>query len=112
MITYKNSNMDKYKIIKFNEQYFDQTAELIALFRDQLRKYKGIDSTPDIVSASKELTSISKDENYPIYLCLENKIVVGYMILKIDGVIWVEQIYVSRSRLGRTRPTRRAWPWP
>ena len=97
MITYKNSNMDKYKIIKFNEQYFDQTAELIALFRDQLRKYKGIDSTPDIVSASKELTSISKDENYPIYLCLENEVVVGYMMLKVDGVIWVEQIYVKES---------------
>ena len=97
MIAYRINNMDKYEIIKFSEQYFDQTAELISLFRNQLRKYKGIDSTPDIVSASKELTSISKDENYPIYLCLENEVVVGYMMLKIDGVIWVEQIYVKES---------------
>lgn len=89
--------MNKYEVIKFDKQYFDQTAELISLFRNQLRKYKGIDSNPDINSASEELISISKDENYPIYLCLENKIVVGYMILKIDGVIWVEQIYVRES---------------
>lgn len=97
MRTYRNSNMDKYKIIKFDEQFFNQTAELISLFRNQLRQFKGIDIKPDIDSASKELISISKDENYPIYLCLENQIVVGYMILKIDGVIWVEQIYVKES---------------
>ena len=90
-------NMNNFKIIKFDELYFDQTAELLSLFRNQLRKYKGIDNKPDIDSASKELTSILKDNNYLIYLCLKNKIVVGYMVLKIDGVIWVEQIYVIES---------------
>ena len=89
--------MNKFDIIKYNEQYFNQTAELLSLFRVQLRKYKDIDSEPDIESAKRELDSFSKDENYPIYLCLENGTVIGYMILKIDGVIWVEQIYVMES---------------
>ena len=89
--------MNEFKIIKYTEQYFNQTAELLSLFRDQLRKFKDIDSEPDIESAKRELDSFSKDENYPIYLCLENEKVVGYMILKIDGVIWVEQIYVMES---------------
>ena len=89
--------MNKFDIIKYNEQYFNQTAELLSLFRVQLRKYKDIDSEPDIESAKRELDSFSKDENYPIYLCLEKEKVVGYMVLKIDGVIWVEQIYVDES---------------
>ena len=89
--------MNKFKIIRYSEKYFDQTAELLSLFRDQLRKYKGIDSKPDIFSAKTELTSFSKDENYPIYLCLEADNVIGYMILKIDEVIWVEQIYVKEA---------------
>ena len=89
--------MNKFKIIRYSEKYFDQTAELLSLFRDQLRKYKGIDSKPDILSAKVELTSFSKDENYPIYLCLEADNVIGYMILKIDEVIWVEQIYVKEA---------------
>ena len=32
--------MDNFKIIKYNEKYFNQTAELLSLFRDQLRKFK------------------------------------------------------------------------
>ena len=93
--------MNNFKIIKYNEQYFNQTAELLSLFRDQLRKFKDIDSKPDLASAKRELDSFSKDENYPIYLCLENGTVIGYMILKIDGVIWVEQIYVKESHRRR-----------
>lgn len=89
--------MIQFKVIKYSQEYFYRTAELLSLFRDQLRKYKGIDSKTDIESALEELESFSKDENYPIYLCLENKKVIGYMVLKIDGVIWVEQIYVDET---------------
>lgn len=89
--------MIQFKVIKYSQEYFYRTAELLSLFRDQLRKYKGIDSKTDIESALEELESFLKDENYPIYLCLENKKVIGYMVLKIDGVIWVEQIYVDET---------------
>ena len=89
--------MIQFKVIKYSQEYFYRTAELLSLFRDQLRKYKGIDSKTDIESALEELESFSKDENYPIYLCLENEKVIGYMVLKIDGVIWVEQIYVDET---------------
>lgn len=89
--------MSQFKVVKYSKEYFSKTAELLSLFRYQLRKYKGIDSKPDIKSALEEVDSFSKDENYPIYLCLEKEKVVGYMVLKIDGVIWVEQIYVDES---------------
>ena len=85
--------MNNFKIIKYNEQYFNQTAELLSLFRDQLRKFKDIDSKPDLESAKRELDSFSKDENYPIYLCLENDVVIGYMILKRT----VRQLFADRK---------------
>lgn len=85
------------KVIKFNEKYFKETAELLSLFRVQLRKFKGIESKPDLDSAKEELKSFANDENFPIYVCLEDEKVIGYMILKIDGVIWVEQIFVKEE---------------
>lgn len=83
------------KIIKYNESYFEQTSNLLAHFRMLLRSFKSIDSEPDYKDARRELQSFSEDPNYPIYLCVEKDEVLGYMILKIDGVVWVEQIYVS-----------------
>ena len=85
------------EIIRYNNLYFKQTAELLALFRVQLRKFKGIDSEPDIEDAKRELNSFSLDENYPIYICVDNYDVLGYMILKIDEAVWVEQIYVKED---------------
>lgn len=85
------------KVIEFDEKYFNQTAELLSLFRVQLRKFKGIESNPDLDSAKDELNSFANDENYPIYLCVEKEQIIGYMILKIDGVIWVEQLFVRED---------------
>ena len=85
------------KVIEFEKKYFDQTAELLSLFRVHLRKFKGIESNPDLDSAKDELNSFANDENYPIYLCVEKEQIIGYMILKIDGVIWVEQLFVREG---------------
>ena len=85
------------EVIRYEKQYFDQTAILLSLFRTHLKSFKGINDKPDIKSAKEELDSFGKDENYPIYLCIDNNIVLGYMILKYDGVIWVEQIYVKED---------------
>lgn len=85
------------EIVKYSQKYFNETAILLADFRVQLRKFKGIDSEPDIKSANEEVKNFASDENYPFYLCLENNEVIGYMILKIDGVIWVEQIFVKEE---------------
>ena len=84
-------------IVEFKELYFDKTATLLALFRAHLKAFKGIIEEPDYKSAKEELKSFVSDKQYPIYLCLENDEVLGYMIIKIDGVIWVEQIFVKEE---------------
>lgn len=85
------------EVIKYQGSYFLEVANLLSLFRVHLKTFKGINDKPDIESAKEELSSFSKDENYPIYICIDNNEVLGYMILKLDGVIWVEQIYVKES---------------
>ena len=85
------------KIINYEDRYFNQTAELLADFRVTLKAFKGMRDKPDIIAAKEELNSFIKDNNYPIYLCVKDNTVLGYMILKKDGVIWVEQIFVKES---------------
>ncbi len=85
------------EVILFDKKYFNQTAELLSLFRVQLRKFKGLETDPDLDNAKDELNSFVNDENYPIYLCVEKEQIIGYMILKVDGVIWVEQLFVSED---------------
>ena len=70
---------------------------MLSLFRACLKGFKGIDATPDLPSAQEELGSFLLDPAYPVYLCVEEERVLGYMILKIDGVVWVEQIFVKES---------------
>lgn len=85
------------KIIRFDKKYFNDTANLLAHFRKHLRSFKDEDIPLDIESAKEELSSFLTDENYPVYICLDNDIVTGYMILKLDGCVWVEQIYVRED---------------
>ena len=85
------------EIRKYQNNYFEDTAYLLSLFRVHLKSFKEIKDEPNLSSAKDELSSFLKDENYPIYLCLNNNQVVGYMILRIDGVVWVEQIYVKEE---------------
>lgn len=85
------------KVITYHKQYFEQTAELLASFRVTLKRFKGINDEPDIISAKEELSSFLSDKDYPIYLCVEDNQVLGYMILHVYGVIWVEQIYVKKE---------------
>ena len=84
-------------ISKFKDTYFNETADLLALFRKHLRSFKGEDAPINKESAIVELHSFIDDPMYPIYVCLEDNHVVGYMILKLDGCVWVEQIYVRED---------------
>jgi ribosomal protein S18 acetylase RimI-like enzyme len=84
-------------IREFENIYFDDTAILLALFRQYLHSFKDIKSPLDIESAREELNSFIHDPNYPIFVCLEEQEIIGYMILKIDGCVWVEQIYVKEN---------------
>ena len=85
------------EVVKIENKYFDKTAELVSLFRVTLREFKGIKSEPDIDSAREELDSFMHDGMFQIYVCLDNEDVVGYINLKIDGPIWVEQIFVRED---------------
>ncbi|MBQ9448571.1 MAG: GNAT family N-acetyltransferase [Acholeplasmatales bacterium] len=85
--------MIKYPCVEFNKKYYDDVANLISLFRVTLRRFKNIESNPDIESAKEELDEYI-ERKYPIYCYIKDDKSVGYIILRIDGVIWVEQIYV------------------
>lgn len=85
------------EVVKIENKCFDKTAELVSLFRVTLREFKGIKSEPDIASAREELDSFMHDAMFQIYVCLDNEDVVGYINLKIDGLIWVEQIFVRED---------------
>ena len=82
------------RIITYEEQYFDQVAALLASFRVTLQALKGIQTNPDVEDAKEELSGYIK-EKWPIYIALEENQVVGYILLRVDGVVWVEHIYVE-----------------
>ena len=72
------------EVIKYSEEFFQEVVVLLASFRVHLKSLKGVNSNLDIESAKKELTSFINDEQYPIYLCVDDNKVLGYMILKVD----------------------------
>lgn len=82
-------------VVKYEEKYLEKTYRLLALFRVLLRSFKNVKNEADFLSAKEELLSFSKDQQYEIYVCKEEDNVLGYMILKLDGVVWVEQIFVD-----------------
>ena len=84
-------------IIPYNSKYFNETAELISLFRVTLRKFKNEIMEPDINDAKEELHEYILNSGFPVYLALNEGKVVGYIALRIDGVVWVEQIYVKEE---------------
>jgi ribosomal protein S18 acetylase RimI-like enzyme len=88
------------EIIEYNEKYYLDLATMISLFRVTLRRFTNIESKPNIEDAKEELEEyITYKKKYKIYLCIEDDKALGYIILRIDGVIWVEQIYVlEKSR--------------
>lgn len=89
--------MNNMEVIKYSEEYFQEVVVLLASFRVHLKSLKGVNVNLDIESAKEELTSFINDVQYPIYLCVDDNKVLGYMILKVDGVIWVEQLFAKEE---------------
>ena len=88
-------------IVDYEEKYFDEVAKLLANFRVVLRKFKGIESLPDVENAKEELSFYLKNK-FPLYVAIQDDKVIGYLLLRVDGAIWVEHIYVldEYRRLG------------
>ena len=82
------------KITEYEEQYFNEISELLASFRVVLEGFKGNKKNPDINSAKEELRDYVNGK-WPIYIALVDNKPVGYILLKVDGVVWVEHIYIN-----------------
>ena len=81
------------QIINYESKYLNDVATLIANFRVTLKGFKGEITKPDIDEAKEEL-SYYLEKGYPLYLAIMDDKVVGYILLRVDGVVWVEHIYV------------------
>ena len=81
------------KVIVYEDQYFNDVANLLANFRVTLRKFKNEITEPDVEDAKDEL-KYYLEKKYPLYLAIKDDKVVGYILLRVDGVVWVEHIYI------------------
>ena len=84
------------EIKEYNDRYFEEVSALLSEFRVVLQSFKDIKVSPDVASAKEELQEYIK-EKWPIYVALDNSKPIGYILLKEDGVVWVEHIYVREE---------------
>src|SRR5690554_3271603 len=81
-------------IRKANINDLDIVSPLIAKFRVVLKSFKGVKSKENIAYAKEEFIDYIND-NYPVFLYLDNDKCVGYLVCRIvNGIVWVESIYV------------------
>ena len=85
-----------FQIVAFENKYFNDVATLLANFRVVLRKFKNEITEPDVKDAKDEL-NYYLEKKYPLYLAIKDNKVVGYILLRVDGVVWVEHIYAQLS---------------
>lgn len=84
------------EILEIN-QVNDALAEMVALFRVELRSYKGIASKPNIEAGREEMEEYLSAK-FPVYAALVDGEYAGYVVCRIDGeVVWVESIFVREE---------------
>lgn len=78
-------------------QVNDALAELVALFRVELRGYKGIVSKPNVEAGREELEEYLSTA-FPVYAAIVDGEYAGYVVCRVDdGVVWVESIFVKEE---------------
>lgn len=83
------------KLVRADKAAAERLAPLVADFRVELRKYKGISSAPDVDAGREEILDFLT-AGYPVYAAEEDGRLVGYIVCRVDGgVLWVEQLYVD-----------------
>ena len=85
-----------YCVVDYEDKYFDDVALLIANFRVVLQGFKNIETTPDVESAKEELKEYIS-EKYPLYIAIKDNKVVGYILLRVHYVVWIEHIFVLKE---------------
>lgn len=83
------------EIIPAAREHAALIAPLIARFRVDLSRLKRADAEVDVHAANEEYLSYIGG-GYPVYLALEGREALGYMVLRVDEpCVWVESIYVK-----------------
>lgn len=79
------------------QQVNEALAEMAALFRAELRSYKGIVSKPNVEAGRVEMEEyLSAD--FPVFAALVDGKYAGYVVCRIDSeVVWVESIFVKEE---------------
>lgn len=75
----------------------DTIAELVALFRVDLRSYKGIVSELDLEAGRAEMEGYISS-GFPSFVASIKGANVGYLVCRVDsGVVWVESLFVKEA---------------
>ena len=75
----------------------DALAEMVALFRVELRSYKGIVSMPDIEAGREEMEEYLSAQ-FPVFAAIVDGEYAGYAVCRVDSeVVWVESIFVKEE---------------
>ena len=84
------------EIIKIT-QVTDDLAQMVALFRLELRSYKGIASKPDVEAGREEMEEYLA-AGFPVFVAMVDGKYAGYVVCRIDSeVVWVESIFVKEE---------------
>ena len=75
----------------------DALAEMVALFRVELRSYKGIVSKLNIDAGREEVEEYLA-AGFPVFAALVDGQYAGYVVCRVDSeVVWVESIFVKEK---------------
>ena len=84
------------EIIKIT-QATDNLAQMVALFRVELRSYKGIVSKP-YVDAGREEMEEYLAAGFPVFAAIVDGEYAGYVVCRVDSeVVWVESLFVKEE---------------
>ena len=84
------------EIIKIT-QVTDDLAQMVALFRVELRSYKGIVSKPNVEAGREEMEEYLA-AGFPVFVAMIDGKYAGYVVCRIDSeVVWVESIFVKEE---------------
>ena len=82
----------------------DALAEMAALFRVELRSYKGIASRPNWEAGREEMEEYLA-AGFPVFAAMVDGKYAGYVVCRVDsGVLWVESLFVRDEYRGKLKP--------
>lgn len=84
------------EIIKIT-QVTDDLAQMVALFRVELRSFKGIVSKTNIEASREEMEEYLA-AGFPVFAAIMDGEYAGYVVCRVDSqVVWVESIFVKEE---------------